>query len=128
MAMNSPLPSVQGSRLLLGIDLQQDTFLIVPGTSDYVTAGYVITNTACRMKNIQSAWISGSNATASPASGGWYGLIVFALAQIGGVSTGQGFTGYSQFLFKVMVASTGVELGAGGNLAGAIWQVTVQGY
>jgi hypothetical protein len=129
MALANPLPGVQGSRLFLGPDGGvQDTFIIAPGTSDYVTGGYVITNTACRLKNIQTAWVTGGNVTAFPANSGWYPVIVFALAQIGAVAGGAGFTGYSQFLFKLYVASTGVELGSGGSVAGAIWQVTVLGY
>jgi len=125
MALPNPLPAVQGARVLLGPDLQQDTFLIVPGTSDYVTGGYAITNIACRLKNIQTAWVSGANATAVAT---WNAVPVFAIAQIGGVSTGAGFTGYSQFLFYVYVLSTGSQAGSGANLTGAIWQVTVQGY
>ncbi len=125
MALPNPLPEVQGSRVLLGPDLQQDTFLIVPGTSDYVTGGYAITNIACRLKNIQSAWVSGANATAVAT---WVGEPVFAFAQIGAAATGAGFTGYSQFLFYVWVLSTQAQAGSGANLTGAIWQVTVQGY
>ncbi len=125
MALPNPLPAVQGARVLLGPDLQQDTFLIVPGTSDYVTGGYAITNIACRLKNIQSAWVSGANATAVAT---WVGEPVFAFAQIGAAATGAGFTGYSQFLFYVWVLSTQAQAGSGANLTGAIWQVTVQGY
>lgn len=125
MALPNPLPAVQGARVLLGPDLQQDTFLIVPGTSDYVTGGYAITNIACRLKNIQSAWVSGANATAVAT---WVGEPVFAFAQIGATATGAGFTGYSQFLFYVWVLSTQAQAGSGANLTGAIWQVTVQGY
>ena len=129
MALALPLPGVQGARLLLGPDGGvQDTFLIVPGTSDYVTGGYVVSATNCRLKNIQTAWVTGGNSTAFPANSGWYPEIVFAFAQIGGTSTGAGFTGYSQFLFKLYVASTGVELASGGSVAGSIWQVTVTGY
>src|ERR1035441_437655 len=101
MALPNPLPLVQGSRVLLGIDLQEETFLIVPGTSDYVTNGYPITAAQCRLKSIQQAWVSGGNATAFPANSGWYAVTVFALTQMGAVAAGAGFTGYSQFLFKV---------------------------
>jgi hypothetical protein len=128
MALANPLPGVQGSRYLIGIDLQVDTKLIVPGVSDYVTGGYAITALATGFKNIQQAIITGGNSTAFPANSGWYAECVFPIAQIGGVSTGAGFTGYSQFLFKVYVASTGVELASGGNLTGAIWQVMIFGY
>lgn len=129
MALANPLPEVQGSRMVLGPDGgSQATFLIVPGSADYVTGGYPVTASNCRLKNIQTANVVGGNATAFPASAGWYAEIVFAIAQIGAVATGAGFTGYSQFLFKVYVASTGVELAAAGQLTGAIWMVTVTGY
>lgn len=118
--------SVQGSRVVLGPDLQQETRLLVPGTSDYVTNGYVVTAALCGLLKIQTAWVSGTNATFSPATGGWYAECVFALAQL--ATSNAGFTGYSQFLLKVYVASTGVELASGGNLTGSLIQVTVQGY
>jgi len=124
MALPSPLPVVQGSRVYYGPELQSEQFLIVPGTSDYVTNGYVITAAQCRLKNIQWADTAGLNATAS----GFTGIPVFAFAQIGAVAGGAGFTGYSQFLFKVLVVTTGLEAVAGANLAGAIWQLTIAGY
>lgn len=117
---------VQGARAMFGPDLLQDSKLCIPGTSDYVTGGYVISNTLAGFKNIQSAWVSGTNSTFSPANTGWYAVCVFALAQVG--TGGSGFTGYSQFLLKVYVASTGVEAASGTNLTGAIIQVTIQGY
>lgn len=128
MALATPLPGVQGSRVLLGIDLQMDTKLIVPGTSDYVTGGYAITAIQCGFKLLQQAWVTGGNAAAFPANSGWYVECVFPFVQIGGVATGSGVSGYSQFLFKVYVASTGVELGAGLSLAGNVWQVILLGY
>jgi hypothetical protein len=129
MALPNPLPIVQGSRLALGPDGGwQETFLIVPGTSDYVTLGYPITAVQCRLKSIQTANVTGGNVVAFPASGGWYAECVFPIVQMGAVASGAGFTGYSQFLFKIYVASTGVELAVGGSLAGAVWMVTVTGY
>src|SRR5882724_2655678 len=107
MALPNPLPIVQGSRVLQGVELQQETFLIVPGANDYVTGGYVITAAQCRLKNIQQAWVAGQNA----ASTGFDAFCVFVLAQMGAVQGGAGFTGYSQFLFKVNVVTTGVEVG-----------------
>ena len=126
MALPNPIPTVQGSRLVLGPGLWQDTFLIVPGTSDYVTGGYVISSLALRFNptyGIQSAWISGANATAQT----WGVIPTLALAQIGATATGAGFEGYSQILFYAYVLSTGAQVANGGNLAGAVWQLTVQG-
>lgn len=124
MALPNPLPIVQGSRILHGVELQQETFLIVPGANDYVTNGYPITAAQCRLKNIQQAFVSGQNA----ASTGFDAFCVFALAQMGAVQAGVGFTGYAQFLFKVLVVTTGVEVANGGQLSGSIWEVTVLGY
>lgn len=126
MALANPLPAVQGSRLYLGPDGgQMDTFIIAPGTSDYVTGGYVITNIAVRLKNIQTAWVSGANATAVAT---WSLTPVFAFVQIGGTASGAGVTGYSQFLLYATVLATGAQAANGANLTGAVWQVTVTGY
>lgn len=119
---------VQESRVLLGLGLQQRTVLAVPGTSDYVTGGYAITTTLTDFAKLQSAWVSGGNSTMFPASAGWYAVCVFPIVQFGAVVAGAGFTGYSQFLLKVYVASTGVELASGGNLTGAVIQLTLQGF
>lgn len=126
MALTTPLPEVQGSRQLIGPDLQAASYLIIPGVSDYVTGGYVITAAGCRLKNIQLASIDGNNATAL----GWNAYCVFSLAQLTepAGTAGYGFSGYSQFLFYLAVVTTGVQAGAGSNITGAIWTVTVQGY
>lgn len=124
MSLPNPLPGIQGSRIFHGPDLQEDSFLIVPGTSDYVTNGYVITAIAARMLKIQRAWVSAFNATAT----GYTPQCVFPIAQMGAVAGGAGFTGYSQFLFKLLVVTTGVEVANGANLTGAVWAVTVLGY
>lgn len=124
MALANAPQIVQGSRVLLGIDLQQATFLIIPGTSDYPTGGYVLTNIMLGLKNIQTAWVSGANASAIAS---WGAQPIFSFAQLGPTaSPGAGFTGYSQFLLYVYVLNGGAQNSS--NLAGAIWQVTVQGY
>jgi hypothetical protein len=119
--------NVQGSRSFLG-ELIQDTFLLIPGTSDYVTNGYVVTALATNFKTIQSAWVSGINAAVAT-GGTYFGFPTFSLAQVG--TSGPGFTGYSQFLFAVwFLNSTGpayAQVSSGGNLTGLIWEVTVQG-
>ena len=117
--------NVQGSRQILS-EGWQDTFLFVPGSSDYVTNGYVVTAIATGFKAIQAAWLSGANAAAVPGSAARWAAPIFVIAELG--SGGQGFTGYSQFLWKVIVSSTGAESGSGDNLTGYIWQVTIQGY
>jgi hypothetical protein len=122
---------VQGARLTLGEGLWQDSYLFIPGTSDYVTGGYVITNTLLAGfagGKLQSAWVSGQNSTVSgPPS--YLAFPVFALAQVG--TGGGGFGGYSQFLFQVNTLTatpTYAQVANGGNLTGCIWEVTVQGY
>jgi hypothetical protein len=124
MALSNPIPSIQGSRIYHGPDLQEDSFLIAPGVSDYVTNGYVLTAIALRFKSVQRAWVSGFNATAT----GYTPQCVFPIAQMGATVAGAGFTGYSQFLFKVLVVTTGVEVANAGNLTGAVWAVTVLGF
>jgi|SRR5208337_70761 len=126
MALTTPYPKVQGSKFLLGPDLQGETVLIVPGSADYTTNGYVVTAIECGFKMIQQAIVTGGNATAYPANSGWYAFPVFPETQL--ATNSQGFTGYSQFLLKVYVASTGVELAGNGQLTGAVWQVLVLGY
>jgi hypothetical protein len=128
MALTAPYPKVQGSRFLLGPELQAVTVLIIPGTSDYTTNGYVITAINAGFKAIQQAIITGGNATAYPAAAARWAVPVFPETQMGAASTGDGFTGYSQFLLKVIVSSTGAESGNGDNLTGYIWQVMIIGY
>jgi hypothetical protein len=127
MALPVPIPGVQNSHALLGPGQQIKSFLIVPGTSDYVTGGYVLTCAQLGFNptyGIQQAWISGANATAVAT---WNAVPVITFSQIGGVSTGAGFEGYTQILFYVYVLSTGSQAGSGANLTGAIWQLTVIG-
>lgn len=127
MALTTPYPKLQGSAFLLGPDLQAETILIVPGTSaDYAAHGYVITAVACGFQMIQQAIVTGGNATAYPANSGWYVQPVFPETQLS--TSNEGFTGYSQFLFKVFVASTGIEIATTVNLTGAVWQVMIIGY
>jgi hypothetical protein len=128
MALTTPYPKVQGSKFLLGPSMQGETILIVPAVAaDYAAGGYVITALECGLSLIQQAIVTGGNATAYPASAGWYPEIVFPETQL--LTSSEGFTGYSQFLFKVYVAATGVELAPAPavSLNGAVWQVTVIG-
>jgi hypothetical protein len=113
---------VQDSRAEYSVGLQQESFLLIPGTSDYVTGGYPVTTTLTGFKNIQLASIDGENATAL----GWDAYCVFPLAQVG--TGGPGFGGYLQFLFYLAVVTTGVQAANGANISGAIWVVTIQGY
>jgi len=122
MALANAPVVVQGSRVDLGLGLVESSWLIVPGTSDYVTGGYAITATMLGYSLLQQAWVSEANATAT----GYEAFCVFALAQLAGSSMGE--TGYSQFLFKVDVVTTGSQVGSGGNLAGCKWAVTVRGF
>ena len=130
MALQTPYPKVQGSRFLLGPDLQGETILIIPGTSDYTTNGYVITAVEAGLKMIQQAIVTGGNATAYAAAAATWAIPVFPETQLNSAATlpGSGFTGYSQFLLKVIISSTGAEVGNGGNLTGYVWQVMILGY
>jgi hypothetical protein len=117
---------VQDSRLDSGVGLIQESFLLIPGSSDYVTGGYPVTATALGFKLIQSGDVNGQNATAATPTTGWNPYLVFPLAQVG--AGGLGFSGYSQFLFQLLVIGTGAQPGSGAPINGALWVVTVQGY
>ena len=131
MALTLPLPEVQGSRILLGSGVQEATYLIIPGTSDYVTGGYVLSalNLRCYSTNgVMAAWISGQNA----AAGGYIVQPTMVLAQVGTGSI-SGAAGYSQLLFAIYnsPASAGIapltQAASGFNFTGCIWQLTVRG-
>ena len=126
--------SVQGSRVLAG-DIWQESYLLIPGTSDYVTNGYLIgipgtasANGFVAFSRIQSVWVSGQNATvAGPST--YLGFPVFTFSEVG--SAGPGFIGYTSFLFQVNVLSatpTYAQVVSSGNLSGAIWELTIQGF
>src|ERR1700685_3410837 len=90
------IAGVQGSHALLGVGLQWKSFLLTPGTSDYVTGGYAITCVQLGFNptyGIQKAWVSCVNATAI---GTWGAAAVLSFVQIGGVATGAGAEGYTQ--------------------------------
>jgi hypothetical protein len=131
MALPNPIPAVQGARIVLGPAIWEDTYLIVPGTSDYVTGGYVITALSLRcysVNGIMCAWVSGQNSTAA----GYVPQVTLALAQIGATSTGAGFEGYAQLKFQVFLTGTASgdvlnEAGSGANLTGCVWLLTVRG-
>jgi hypothetical protein len=127
MALATPIPGVQGSHALLGIGQQWKSFLIVPGTSDYVTGGYALTAIQLGFNptyGIQKAWVSLANATAVAT---WGAVPLVTFVQIGGTSTGAGTVGYTQILFYVYVLNGGAQAGSGANLTGAIWQLEVVG-
>lgn len=138
MALPSPIPAVQGSRIALGPGVWEDTFLIVPGTSDYVntgtigTSGYIISALSLRLNptyGIMCAWVSGNNGTAA----GYVAQVYLNITQIGAASTGAGFEGYSQLNFHIFnsPATAGVapltQAANGFNFTGAIWLLTVRG-
>jgi hypothetical protein len=130
MALTLPLPEVQGSRIALGPGVWEATYLIIPGSSDYVTGGYVLSslNLRCYSPNgIMGAWVSGCNAAAN----GYVVQPTLALAQVG-TGTETGAEGYSQILFWVGWTGTGfsgvlAQIGSGGQLSGLIWELTVRG-
>jgi len=133
MALTLPLPEVQGSRIAIGPGIWEATFQIIPGVSDYVTNGYVLSALALRCyspNGIMAAWVSGCNATAQV----YFPAPTLALATIASTTTtpAAGFEGYSQVLFAVLwtgPALSGVlaQVGSGQNLTGCIWNLTVRG-
>jgi len=138
LALANPLPAVQGARIVLGPGIWEDTFIIAPGTSDYVntgtigTSGYIISALSLRLNptyGIMSAWVSGNNGTAA----GYVAQVYLPIAQMGGVTTGAGFEGYSALNFQVFnsPASAGVapltQAASGFNFTGCVWLLTVRG-
>jgi hypothetical protein len=138
MSLPNPIPAVQGARIVIGPGIWEDTFLIVPGTSDYVntgtigTSGYIITALALRCyspNGIMCAWVSGNNGTAA----GYVPQVYLNIAQMGAVAAGAGFEGYSQLNFQIFNAPAvaGIapltQAASGFNFTGAIWLLTVRG-
>lgn len=114
---------VQDSRVMLGPGMVQESFLVIPGSSDYTTGGYSITASALGFKNIQSVSIDGSNSTGVS----WTPIPVFAFAQVGSATASPGNAGYTSFKFYVAVITTGAQVASLGDLSGAIWCITVTG-
>jgi hypothetical protein len=122
MALQLPLPEVPESRQYNSAGNQQASFLIVPGVSDYVTGGYVITALQCRMKNIFAVSIDGQNAAVL--TGQWNAFI-----QLNATASASGLAlPVTSFNFWVALATSGVQLSASTNLTGAIWTVSITGY
>jgi hypothetical protein len=142
------IQKVQGSRIMLGPDLQEDSVLLIPGTSDYPTqgsGGYPITPIMVGFKKVQQAWVTAAN----PAALGYVPFVNFYIQQLGfsaspgmgesgyptGVASGfpSGWTASTAFGFILQVSTTGapeplVEVTTGYNFSGCIWQVTIRGF
>jgi hypothetical protein len=139
MALPNPLPAVQGARIALGPGIWEDTYVIAPGTSDYVntgtigTSGYIISALSLRLNptyGIMSAWVSGNNGAAA----GYVPQVYLNIAQIGAVVGGAGFEGYSQLNFQVFGQPSALtqyaaltQQQSGGNFSGCVWLLTVRG-
>lgn len=121
MALTTPLPTVPDSRQYLGAGATQESFLIIPGTSDYPTSGYVIKPLDCRlMRGFQTAWITGANA--ATIAGPWeiYPIMTLSLLSSGAAQL------QTQINLYVTNGSM-VQVGNGTNLSGATWVLTVIG-
>ena len=62
MALTTPFPEIPESRTVDGIGCQTATYLILPGSSDYVTGGYALSALNLRLTRIHSVFVSGVNA------------------------------------------------------------------
>jgi len=123
MALTTPIPEVPESRQTNAVGCQQATFLLIPGTSDYPTGGYVVSGLQLRMpKGIFSASIDGWNSTANGLGYGFNVILGMTLASnnIPIVAT--------SFALYAYVLTTSLQVANGQNLSGAIFSVTVQGY
>jgi len=141
MALPAYLPTVQGSHYLLGSDAGQvQSFLVNPGSADYVVGGYSINNIMVRARLICEAHVVGMNAQAS----GFWPELIFPIEQLastilaGGAGVGPpysqtlgaGYTGYSSFNFKVYENNTTsgrfLELSTNYDLIGTVWMIRVR--
>lgn len=146
MALTLPLPEVPESRTLNGVGSQTATFLVIPGTSDYPTGGYIISAQQCRLQRIIGASVDGGNSTTL----GWLPSITIAYTlgtnNIPNVPTSLAFqvealvvTAGTSGNAVTLNAGTTLEATGGGtvkqseiaaatNLTGCIWSITVTGY
>jgi len=125
MALTNPIPEIPDSRQVNAIGCQQASFLIIPGTSDYPTGGYVISGLQCRMpKGIISVSIDGINTTGNNLGYIWNAIVNYTLASNGIPIVPTSFNIY----VANIVTNVVTQLNAGTNLTGAILSVTVQGY
>jgi len=121
MALTLPLPGVPDSRQYLGAGAIQESFLIIPGTSDYPTSGYVLTPAMCRlMRGFQQAWISGCNAAVI--TGAWEMIPVMTLSL-----TSNSLAQLQTQLNLYVCNGSMVQVSANTNLTGAAWVLTVIG-
>lgn len=125
MALTNPIPEVPDSRQYNAIGCQQATFLIIPGTNDYPTGGYVISGLQLRMpKGIVSVSIDGINTT-----GNNLGFLFTAVVNYTLSSNGIPIVPTSFNIFGAnIVTSVVTQLANNTNLAGMILSITVQGY
>jgi hypothetical protein len=152
MALPTMLPGVNGSRIALGPELWQSSFLINPGYKDYpatgalggygiACVGFTDTSTVSSVPDtlsfvpfrlIQSVSIDGCNSTAMS----WSPYVQLPISQLQGTTTqgggnaqysGAGFNGYQYFNFRLFVITTGVEVATSVDLSGALWVVTISG-
>ena len=137
MALPSYLSVVQGSRNALGPDTGwEESFLVVPGTNDYVVGGYPITNVMTRCKIIADAWLTMQN----PLAGGYDAFFNAPLEMFKSLftstypeqGTNDAFPGYSTVYFQIFQSGSSAgrepELAAGTNLLGCVWQVRIRSY
>jgi hypothetical protein len=111
------IKEIPDTRQYLGINGIQATFIFVPGTSDYVTGGYVISAASLGLGHIWGADFLGAN---SGAAGTYF---TFVLAQTNPPTPG--LTSVNLFAY---VSTTGLQVANGANLSGAIVTGQIMGY
>lgn len=124
MALTTPLPEVPESRLKFGVGVEQCSFLIVPGTSDYPTGGYLITALQCRLSKIFSVSIDGINSAGNALGFIFTPVLAMTLATN---NIPNDVTQFNLFGSNI-VASVITQLANGTNLSGLIMVLTVTGY
>ena len=115
------LKEIPDSRQYLGPSMQSCIFSAAPGTSDYVSGGYVINASAIGLKGIIGGVIIGANAAAL----GYVPAII--IAQTGALA--------SLTSAKLQISVTGTaannplnDVAGSGNLTGMVWVAQFFGY
>jgi len=111
------IKEIPDSRQMIGPSCVLASFIFAPGSSDYVTGGYVISASALGLGHIYAADTAGLNA----ASNGTY--YVMTLAQ-----TNPPSPGLTQVKLQAFVAATGAEVANAANLSGHIIVGQIWGY
>jgi hypothetical protein len=118
------ISGVPDQRQYLGQSATQRVWVLAPGTSDYVTGGYIITAAMVDLLKITGGWIIGQNAAAVTAGYLW----AFTLAQ-----TSPPIAGLAQIALQALGVTTGTpgvlaDAASAFNFTGVVLTAILLGY